>query len=347
VVGSPSLRRVALALALAACRGGGASDALCQRAVDHVFAMTLRGPPGSEPKGGEAVAVEAIKTGVLDRCRTEGLSQAQADCILAAHVPDWDDQVRACPAVVAKQPSWIILRPPRDARRAMRQLPPIPDGPRESKRHYRQLAAHPNGVCGLTDDGAVQCWGGPTELSFPTGTFVQIAIGSDVACGRDTEGRLRCASPGALLDRIPADAFTDFALARWGGCGVRERDQALACWSYSDSEHVTPPDGQFTSVVLGGDGGCAGARSGATTCFGAKPPALPREDVLAYSEDEGACYVTARHQLVCVGAYRLGPAPAGQFDTVAISRGHACATRTGGGTVCWGENDDGQCNVPQ
>ncbi|HWU90852.1 MAG TPA: hypothetical protein VN253_26485 [Kofleriaceae bacterium] len=339
--------RVALALILAACRGGGASDALCQRAVDHVFAMTLIGPPGSEPKGDEAVVIEAAKAGALDRCRREGLSQAQADCILAVHVPDWDDQVRACPAFAAKPPSWMVLRPPRDDRRAMRSLPPIPDGPRESKRHYRQLAAHSRGMCGLTDDGAVLCWGGPTELRFPAGTFVQIAIGGDVACGRDAEGRLRCASPGTLLDRIPADAFTDFALAYWGGCGVRERDQALDCWSYSDGEEVAPPDGQFTSVVLGVRGGCARARSGATACFGAKPPALPREDVLAYSEDEGACHVTARHQLACVGTYRLGPAPAGQFDTVAISRGHACATRTGGGTVCWAENDDGECNVPQ
>jgi hypothetical protein len=265
------VRRAALALALtlAACRGGGASDALCRRAVDHVLAMTMLGPPDSEPKGGEAVAVEAIKTGVLAQCRTEGLSQAQADCILAAHVPDWDDQVRACPAVVAKPPSWLILRPPRDARRAMHQLPPIPDGPRESKRHYRQLAAHPNGVCGLTDDGAMQCWGGPTELSFPAGTFVQIAISSSVACGRDTEGRLRCASPGPFLDRIPADAFTDFALAHWGGCGVRKSDQALACWSYSDSEQVTPPDGQFTSVVLG-------ATVGAPARVPAPPPASAR-----------------------------------------------------------------------
>ena len=345
------MRRVALALALAlalaACRRDGAADALCQRAVDHVFAMTLRGPPGSEPKGDEAAAIEVIKKSVLDRCRSEGLSQAQADCILASHVPDWDDQVRACPAIVAKLPSWLRLRPPRDARRAMEQLPPIPDGPRESKRHYRQLAAHPRGMCGLTDEGAMQCWGEPSYLSFPTGTFVQIATSNDMACGRDTEGRLRCGAESAFLDRIPTDAFTDFALARWGGCGVRASDQALVCWSDSDSEQMTPPDGQFTSVLLGVDGGCARARSGATTCFGAKPPALPPEDVLAYSEDEGACYVTARHQLVCVGAYRLGPTPTGQFDTVAISRGHACATRTGGGTVCWGENDDGQCNVPQ
>jgi hypothetical protein len=26
---------------------------------------------------------------------------------------------------------------------------------------------------------------------------------------------------------------------------------------------------------------------------------------------------------------------------------HGCAVRASGGTECWGNNDDGQCNVPE
>ena len=39
--------------------------------------------------------------------------------------------------------------------------------------------------------------------------------------------------------------------------------------------------------------------------------------------------------------------PAGNFDSVAVFDDHSCAVRTGAGTECWGNNDDGQCNVPQ
>jgi hypothetical protein len=43
----------------------------------------------------------------------------------------------------------------------------------------------------------------------------------------------------------------------------------------------------------------------------------------------------------------MGDPPAGTFETVAVGGGFACAVRVGGGTACWGENDDGECNVPQ
>jgi hypothetical protein len=39
--------------------------------------------------------------------------------------------------------------------------------------------------------------------------------------------------------------------------------------------------------------------------------------------------------------------PAGKFETVAVFRDHGCAVRVSGGTECWGNKDNGQCNVPQ
>lgn len=104
------MRGIALILVVAAC---GKSDPLCTAAVHKVFEMTLAGgPPGSEPKADEKAVIDQIETQTLSRCNAEGLSKEVADCILATHAPDWDDQLRACPAFMAKPPSWVIMRPP-------------------------------------------------------------------------------------------------------------------------------------------------------------------------------------------------------------------------------------------
>jgi hypothetical protein len=336
------MRIVLLGLVLAAC--GGKSDSLCQQAVGHVFELTMVGP---KPKSDEARVIDMVKDAALSRCKSEGLSRAQADCILAAHYPDWDDQLRACPAFAAKPASWVTVRPPRDQRRAMRDRPPIPDGPREDKIHYRQLVARPEATCGLTEAGQVQCWGEPLEAAFPAGTFVQIASSGPISCGREASGTLRCAyADPPSTDPTPTDALGDFALDHWGGCGVRASDKQITCWSIYDSIPVSAPLGQYTTVVVNHTGGCARTVEGATQCFGESPPSLPPADVLSYSSDEASCTVSKDHHLTCTNAYRLGPPPTGTFDAVATSRGHACATRSGGGTVCWGENDGGECNVP-
>ncbi|MEO8553718.1 MAG: hypothetical protein ABI678_27280, partial [Kofleriaceae bacterium] len=109
-----------------------------------------------------------------------------------------------------------------------------------------------------------------------------------------------------------------------------------------------PPVAQFASVVADRGGACGRTTEGATPCFGASPPVLPPAGVLAYSSDKGGtCTIDLSHHLTCTNTEQLGSTPTGSFDTVAIARGHACAVRTGGGTICWGENDAGECNVPQ
>jgi hypothetical protein len=340
------MRLLLLSMLLVAC--GAKSDGICQQAVAHVFELTVAGPPGSEPKAEEARVIDSVKSLALSRCRSEGLSRAQADCILAAHAPEWSDQLRACAAFAAKPPSWITVGPTRDERRALLKLPPMPDGPRESKRHYRQLVALPRTTCGLADSGSVECWGAPLEAPFPAGDFIQIASSGEVSCGRDALGELHCALRDTTSsDHTPSDVFSDFALDSGGGCGVRASDKQLVCWSFYDNAPLDAPPGQFNSVVMRFGGACARTVDGVKACFGKDSPALPPADVLAYSSDEGSCSISKDHRLACIGTFRLGPPPTGTFDTVAISRGHACATRTGGGTVCWGENDDGSCNVPQ
>jgi hypothetical protein len=79
----------------------------CERAVKHVFDLTTDGPPGSEPKGEEKQAIEMIRSQTVDRCTSEGISDAQLACILAAKSL-FERTFLMCPALVAKKPSWII-----------------------------------------------------------------------------------------------------------------------------------------------------------------------------------------------------------------------------------------------
>jgi len=284
----------------------------------------------------------------LSRCESEGLSPAQTACILAARRPDWSDQLRACAAFASNPPSWIIVGPTRAERQALRRLPSVPDGPRESKKHYAQLVAARESTCGLDDRGTVECWGRPLAAPFAAGTFSDIALTNEASCGRDRARLLHCTFHESVMDPTPTDAMVSFSIDRARGCGVIASDKSLRCWSIFDGDAFIPPPGQFSSVVVGPEGACGMTLDHAETCFGKTPPLLPAADVLAYSSDgEAGCSVTKTHELACTGTALLGATPAGKFETVALSGDHACATRVDGGTVCWGENDDGACNVPQ
>jgi hypothetical protein len=75
-----------------------------------------------------------------------------------------------------------------------------------------------------------------------------------------------------------------------------------------------------------------------------------KSDSLVYlacsSGDVGCCGIDRAHRMHCDNIGRIGPAPTGTFDTVAIFTDHACALRSEGGTVCSGDSQLGQTDVP-
>lgn len=324
--------------------------------------------------GDERAVIDTIITATIAQCRTEGLSHEQAACILAAHVPDWDDQLRACPAFAAKPSSWVILRPPRAERAA------VPDGSHEGPVHYRQLVGLPFATCGLRPDGNVACWGTPMAVAVPAGHYTQIAIDPDVACGLDADGHAHCAvADAAVRDRTPGDAFAAIAIDDYDGCGIRRDDHTIACWTDLDDPPLDPPKGAFSQIAMTHGAACALSVDGQVSCFGREAPTPPAGAFRSLSsatpfcgiavDGTAACWPNAHapagtklasiscargeccelgddHHVTCQSD-RFGPVPAGTFDAVEAFVGHACATRTNGGTICWGENDAGECNVPQ
>jgi hypothetical protein len=97
----------------------------CERAVHHLLQVTTHiGAPGSEPKADEQEVLDQVEKMTIVRCEDEGLSAAQRDCILAMKTFEDLKAVTRCPAIAAKQPSWVLV-PPADEPHAS-PAPPVP-----------------------------------------------------------------------------------------------------------------------------------------------------------------------------------------------------------------------------
>ena len=374
----PHMHRATLLLTLlVACKH---DDDLCAKAVHHVFEMTVMSDV-APPSSAEQDAIDLVVKATTGKCREEGLSQAQFDCIVAVKPPAWDDQLRTCAAFAAKPPSWVILRPPRDERIALANLARTPDGPRESPLRFTQLVGAGGTTCGLIQSGEVRCWGQPMRPWFAEDhLYTQIGHDGSMGCALDSDGRLHCTMSDATIpDRAPPDALASFAIDAYRGCGIRKSDQSLVCWNDLDDPPWELPAGSFTQVALTHEGGCALRADHTLACFGEEAPpagrfvavagdvggicglttdgavrcrpeskhgrALPAVVAFSCSWKSTCCGITKDHQLACTNAM-LGPPPTGSFERVAVLGQRACAVRTDGGTICWGENDDGGCNVP-
>ncbi|MBA3502036.1 MAG: hypothetical protein H0T65_16855 [Deltaproteobacteria bacterium] len=372
--------RTLVVLALAAGCSSSKND-LCSRAVNHVFELTTVG----EVSADERKVVDLAIGAALARCRSEGLSDAEASCILAARGLDWDEGLRACPAFAARPPTWVIVRPSREERIRIFGGTPTPDGPRQGPVSYRSLVGTIKSTCGLDAAGSIQCWG--QKIKVPSGTFTELRADDTMVCGLDGAGRVQCASDSDLPLRLPTEPLTDFDIARHRGCGLRKTDGSIVCWNHLDDAGLTPPVGQFVEVALAGATACALGLDERVTCFGNEPLASPpdaRFRSIAVANG-GICGITTAGTIACFGdgVERLGaPAPgtfrtldcrrahccgvkddatlscwgaphevyeppAGKFTSVAVFVRHACAVRAEGGTICWGDNDWGACNVPQ
>jgi hypothetical protein len=97
---------VVAALALASCDDQASK---CEQAVRHVtFGMI---PPGAEgqPSEGERRIMEMVARASIVKCESEGLSDAQAGCILAVKSVDELLALGQCPAIRDNKPSWLIV----------------------------------------------------------------------------------------------------------------------------------------------------------------------------------------------------------------------------------------------
>lgn len=72
----------AVVVAVAGCSGSKPGAERCDAAVDHLVELMSRAD--EKVAAGERAIIALVRTQSLSACREEGLSQAQADCIMGA-----------------------------------------------------------------------------------------------------------------------------------------------------------------------------------------------------------------------------------------------------------------------
>ena len=181
-------------------------------------------------------------------------------------------------------------------------------------------------TCGITESGALFCW------------------------GLGTSGRLGTGDTSATLVPIPAvtaTAFAALALGEHHGCGIAN-DSLLYCWGDNSMGQLGATSGEACVDIFGRTTGCA------TT------PTLVSPSLRFLSVSAGrshTCGITADGTAYCWGDGsdgRLGtggtdstsvPTPVAgglMFTSVSAGIAHTCGVTTDDSVYCWGSNIVGQ-----
>ena len=207
----------------------------------------------------------------------------------------------------------------------------VADGVQLPSGAFKQISVGPMGfACAVSMAGQVDCFllsgqlpgdpQNPPELSPPSGSYTQVAV-------------------GGVFYETAADAL--FA------CGLRVTG-SVVCWGSAGSGVLNAPSGAFSHVAVGPYSACAVSTGATITCWGPGQatfvngvPAISRlfwERALGSTAALGTLRLRASGAVVCRGdnSHAQLLVPQGRFTEVAAGPGNAsCALRTDGSTACW------------
>lgn len=195
---------------------------------------------------------------------------------------------------------------------AINPPPTPPPGP------WRMLALEGGEVCGIRENGSLECWGDAPALAAAApmdGPFLSVAIDWNVGCALRVDGTLACWTTADndehLLDPAPIGRFLKVEISSVHACGLRS-DGRILCWGADvEGGNQVPEDGDFIDLSVG-----------------------------AYH----ACGLRLQGTVVCWGGIRAGgpsirvPSPAGLFTQLASGYQRACGRKADGSIHCWGED---------
>jgi alpha-tubulin suppressor-like RCC1 family protein len=230
--------------------------------------------------------------------------------------------------------------------------------------------------CVLRQDRSVRCWGanGSGESMAPPGKFTQVSAGTDHACGLKVDGTVDCW--GSKADPPPPDRFTHISVGGDFTCGVKA-DATIACWGLA---FTSPPPAAFSQVAAGRNHVCGLTLDGTIACWGPwqTQPQLTGTFTQVATGLDVTCALGTDQRVVCwranngqvefdgKGFKQIDPGPgfcgvrvdgtlhcalqsppAGTFTQVSsggfgVDSPQACAIKTDGSVVCWGDNRYGQ-----
>lgn len=318
----------------------------CERAVRHVIALG-QGSGSAAQAPDEAGRKLSEKT--IAECRKEGLTQAQAECIVAAKNDSELLSVRSCPAIAERRPGWLVVAPTDQELAEIKDMMFPPVGPRTGAVGFRQLVSAGATTCGLGEAGELQCWGQRVEL--PSGTFQQVGWGWHL-CGLSAEGALSCAPhyQGEALSFLPKEPLAAFSEGASHGCGVLRATGALTCWSkdgwQGEGKSYEPAPGKFVSVVSGSGFSCAVAADGRVRCMGQapEPPKHPFRALAVHGD--AVCGLRLEGSVECWGGTNVATPPKDKLTQLSCTVRHCCGLRQDGTAVCWGSAQDVSLDAP-
>ncbi|QSX79244.1 PxKF domain-containing protein [Agrilutibacter solisilvae] len=206
--------------------------------------------------------------------------------------------------------------------------------------------------CGRRDDGTTVCWGeqGGGRTLPPPGLLRMPALGYHHACALGDDGTARCWGEDTNGQATPpADVLRSLTAGLVHTCGVRD-DGTATCWGYGGDDQLIPPpptgewDLRIASMQAHDRGNCALFTNNHASCrdlsWGGMIEAM--DEVRAYSVGQSSvCWIDEHNELRCQGSGSLAyiTPPAGRFVSVATGSGSACAIRSDGARVCWGDGE--------
>ncbi|MFB6351039.1 MAG: hypothetical protein ABEK29_04530, partial [Bradymonadaceae bacterium] len=185
---------------------------------------------------------------------------------------------------------------------------------------YDEIALGHRHLCALSSSGTIDCWGQNSsgQADPPSGTFSTIDGGWFGTCGVSaTDGLVDCW--GTVPDPGDPTPSTDVSVG-YSACGL-DMGGALACWGQGYSVETGVPEGEFSSLDVEQEFGCAVEKgSGIARCWGggSSDAADPVD-----SSEGGLAQVAV-----------------GEDDFEGSPHQYACGIQSEGGTLtCWGQSE--------
>ena len=219
--------------------------------------------------------------------------------------------------------------------------------------HPYPYPGHPETVCGVLRAGGASCWGGfPFIADGVFSAFYPDGYGN--GCGLLSEGGGRCVWYGQdrELPMVTAMSMSEYHLALIDVAGGLTLEQEIA-----DEGLVTlVVAGSWKAIEGDGRGAFCGLQVGGTlSCWDfwtreTPPPVLLSAPTGTYHQVcltnyDQACVLDAAGKATCWGAEPM-EAPDETFTKLACGNESVCGLTDDGRIVCWGDCDNGECEVP-